>query len=203
MCLGLGVHPPGSTAHVGCIPPVNDVCLHVGCTPSFVPETCYHPFTHLYPIQCAHTIKALQSIVITSLLILLIYITHPVSLSLSPSPPPPPPTTPSPLHTGSCTSARQALDYVVRPPPPTHRVYCTVIPSSPVSPIPMSGATQWYRHSTFYTLYVEHMGTLIPVLLYPLCGAHGHPHTRPSTPSMWSTWTPSYLSWKNTSVAAR
>ena len=110
VCLGLGVHPPGSTAHVGCIPSVNDVCLHVGCTPSFVPETCYHPFTHLYPIQCAHII-----IVITSLLILLIYITHPVSLSLSPppppstSPPPPsPPTTPSPLHTGSCTSARQA-----------------------------------------------------------------------------------------------
>ena len=91
VCLWLGVHPPGSTAHVG-------------CTPSFVPETCYHPFTHLYRIQCAYTIKALQSIVITSLLILLIYITHPVSLSLSPPPPP----TPSPLHTGSCTSARQA-----------------------------------------------------------------------------------------------
>ena len=27
------------------------VCLHVGCTPSFVPETCAHPLTHLYSIQ--------------------------------------------------------------------------------------------------------------------------------------------------------
>lgn len=71
---------------------------------------------------------------------------------------------PPPSPQGHVPEPGKLLDYVVRPPPPTHRVYCTVIPSSPVSPVPVSGAAQRYRHPSFYTLYVEHMGTLIPIL---------------------------------------
>ena len=44
-------------------------------------------------------------------------------------PPPPPPTTPSPLHTGSCTSARQAPRLCHQTASPnTSCVYCTVSP---------------------------------------------------------------------------
>ena len=74
----------------------------------------------------------LQSIAITSLLILLIDIIHPVSLSLSPPPPPstsPPP--PLPSIQGHVPQPGKLLDYVIRPPPPTHRV-CTA-QSSPVA----------------------------------------------------------------------
>ena len=55
------------------------------------------------------------------------------------------------------------LDYVSRPPPPSHRIYCTLIPSSSSSP-PSSSSQRSSRHPSQYTLYVEHLGTLIPIL---------------------------------------
>ena len=63
------------------------------------------------------------------------------------------------------------LEYVSRAPPPSHRVYCTLIPSSvstaSAPPSSSSSATApppRNRHPMQYTLYVEHMGNLIPVL---------------------------------------
>lgn len=60
------------------------------------------------------------------------------------------------------------LEYVSRPPPPSHRVYCTLIPSSisSTNSLPSSSANSAIRqrHPLKYTLYVEHMGNLIPVL---------------------------------------
>lgn len=71
------------------------------------------------------------------------------------------------------------LQYVSRPPPPSHRVYCTLIPSSSVtsstnngsnsSPSTSVSANQQSsrntrHHPVKYTLYVEHMGNLIPIL---------------------------------------
>ena len=55
------------------------------------------------------------------------------------------------------------LDYVSRPPPPTHRIYCTLVPSS-LGGVTTSSTQQRNRHPLKYTLYVEHMGNLIPVL---------------------------------------
>ena len=52
------------------------------------------------------------------------------------------------------------LEYVSHPPPPSHRVYCTLIPSSSST----STNNQRSRHPSQYTLYVEHLGNLIPVL---------------------------------------
>ena len=51
------------------------------------------------------------------------------------------------------------MEYVSTPPPPSHRIYCTLIPTVAFSP-----SQQRSRSSCQYTLYVEHLGTLIPVL---------------------------------------
>ena len=56
-----------------------------------------------------------------------------------------------------------------RPPPSSHRIYCTLIPSSssssPQGPNSSSSSSQRSsRHPSQYTLYVEHLGTLIPLL---------------------------------------
>ena len=163
------------------------VCIHVCLStcrlcPFFCArDTCPPPHTLVSHSVCTHHQSiAMHSDYITANFANLCYsscfIVSLTSSTSSPShhllpPPPPPPTTsppppppPLPSIQGHVPEPGKLLDYVVRPPPPTHRVYCTVIPSSPVSPVPMSGATQRYRHPSFYTLYVEHMGTLIPVL---------------------------------------
>ena len=60
------------------------------------------------------------------------------------------------------------LEYVSRPPPSSHRLYCTLIPSasslSTSSSSSGSSGSQRSRHPHTYTLYVEHLGTLIPIL---------------------------------------
>ena len=57
------------------------------------------------------------------------------------------------------------LDFVSKPPPNTHRTYCTVIPNmSTNSNQTSSNGQRGSRHPVSYTLYVEHLGTLIPVL---------------------------------------
>lgn len=61
------------------------------------------------------------------------------------------------------------LDYVKRPPEGNTRTYCTVVPNMPSrdSSTASSGnpANQRSsRHPTSYTLYVEHLGTLVPIL---------------------------------------
>ena len=55
------------------------------------------------------------------------------------------------------------LEYVSRSPPSSHRIYCTLIPSSITVPSSTTN-TRNRHHPLKYTLYVEHMGTLIPVL---------------------------------------
>lgn len=53
-------------------------------------------------------------------------------------------------------------------PPPSHRIYCTVYPNLPPRDPSGSSTTpsggQRSRHPTSYTLYVEHLGTLVPIL---------------------------------------
>lgn len=61
------------------------------------------------------------------------------------------------------------LNYVCRPPPPLNRTYCMVIPNHPSRDMAGSSSTssssnQRYRHPTSYTLCVEHLGTIVPVL---------------------------------------
>ena len=58
------------------------------------------------------------------------------------------------------------LDYVSKPPPSSHRTYCTVIPTMSVSSnqATTSNGQRGSRHPASYTLYIEHLGTLIPVL---------------------------------------
>lgn len=51
------------------------------------------------------------------------------------------------------------LSYVSRPPPVGHRVFCTVAPN----PTPSSPSSR-NRHINSYTLYVEHLGSLYPIL---------------------------------------
>lgn len=51
------------------------------------------------------------------------------------------------------------LSYVSRPPPIGHRVFCTVAPN----PTPSSPSSR-NRHINSYTLYVEHLGSLYPIL---------------------------------------
>lgn len=81
------------------------------------------------------------------------------------------------LHPHTCThmyiqghipKRGRLLDYVTSAPPPSHRIYCTVYPNLPprdpssTSTSPSGG--QRSRHPTSYTLFVEHLGTLIPIL---------------------------------------
>ena len=61
------------------------------------------------------------------------------------------------------------LSYVCKPPPPSNRTYCMVIPNhhskdTTSSSSSSSSSNQRYRHPTSYTLYVEHLGTIIPIL---------------------------------------
>lgn len=80
------------------------------------------------------------------------------------------------------------LDYVSHPPPPTHRIYCTLIPSNsstPGSNIPTSQRN--CRHPSQYTLYVEHLGTLIPILEATRRNSKIRPSFTISLPSSFST----------------
>ena len=61
------------------------------------------------------------------------------------------------------------LEYVSKSPPLTHRIYCTVIPNDHITSSSSSSSSngaqpQRSRHSSSYTLYVEHLGTLVPIL---------------------------------------
>ena len=55
-----------------------------------------------------------------------------------------------------------------RPPPSSHRTYCIVFPNQQSkdsgTASASSSSNQRYRHPTSYTLYVEHLGTIIPIL---------------------------------------
>lgn len=60
---------------------------------------------------------------------------------------------------GHIPDYRNLLSYVSRPPPAGHRVFCTVAPN----PTPSSPSSR-NRHINSYTLYVEHLGSLYPIL---------------------------------------
>ena len=64
---------------------------------------------------------------------------------------------------GHVPKGNNLLEYVSRAPPATHRLYCTLVPSTASSSSNSSGS-QRSRHPNTYTLYVEHLGTLIPIL---------------------------------------
>ena len=70
---------------------------------------------------------------------------------------------PIPFLQGHVPQPGQLLDYVSRPPPTTHRTYCTVVPNLPPNQASGSSA-QRSRHPISYTLYLEHLGTLVPIL---------------------------------------
>lgn len=64
---------------------------------------------------------------------------------------------------GHVPEADQLLSYVTRQPPPGHRLFCTVKPN-----LPGGGGTSMggrHRHATSYTLYVEQLGSLYPILV--------------------------------------
>ena len=70
---------------------------------------------------------------------------------------------------GHVPHSSNLLNYVCKPPPSSNRTYCMVIPNHPSkdsasSSSLSSSSNQRYRHPTSYTLYVEHLGTIIPVL---------------------------------------
>ena len=72
-------------------------------------------------------------------------------------------------HTqGHIPKRGKLLDYVTSAPPPSHRIYCTVYPNLPPRDASNSSTSsssgQRSRHPTSYTLYVEHLGTLVPIL---------------------------------------
>ena len=85
-----------------------------------------------------------------------VYCIHTVNLSLSP-----------PFVQGHIPQPQRLLDYISCPPPHSHRTYCTVIPNT--APVATSnhhhGNHHQRRHPSSYTLYVEHLGTLIPILV--------------------------------------
>lgn len=63
---------------------------------------------------------------------------------------------------GHVPEADQLLNYVTRQPPAGHRLFCTVKPNLPGSG---SGTGSRHRHATSYTLYVEQLGSLYPILV--------------------------------------
>lgn len=77
-----------------------------------------------------------------------------------------------PVVQGYIPHPHHLLDYICRPPPRSHRIYCTVIPTPTSSPSSSTSSdnhgnhhhSNQRRHPTSYTLYVEHLGTLIPIL---------------------------------------
>lgn len=62
------------------------------------------------------------------------------------------------------------MEYVRKTPEGTSRTYCTVVPNIPAreanssTSLNSSASQRSSRHPTSYTLYVEHLGTLVPIL---------------------------------------
>jgi hypothetical protein len=71
-----------------------------------------------------------------------------------------------PVVQGHIPHPHNLLDYITRPPPHSHRTYCTVIPNTTMATSSNHhGNHHQRRHPSSYTLYVEHLGTLIPILV--------------------------------------
>ena len=70
----------------------------------------------------------------------------------------------SPFHyQGHVPEADNQLGYVSKAPPQGHRLFCTVKPNFAGSS--QSSGNSRHRHASSYTLYVEHLGSLLPILV--------------------------------------
>jgi hypothetical protein len=64
---------------------------------------------------------------------------------------------------GHVPEADNQLNYVSKAPPQGHRLFCTVKPNFTGSG--HSSGNSRHRHASSYTLYVEHLGSLLPILV--------------------------------------